>query len=456
MRAKGSILVGLLWCVALVSVVVIGVLHTARIDLLVVKNYEDRIQAHYLALAGIEKAKALLYHDARQRSRSGNNHSGELFSAPHQFRDVPFGRGFFRVFRPGRSDEGGGTLFGVSDEESRLNVNYASAEELNKLRGMTPEVAAAIIDWRDEDNLVTPGGAEAEYYASLRPPCQPRNGPLQTVRELLMVRGVTPELLLGERVPGNDASSADAAASDFEAGWASLITVDSAIDNVNAAGDDRVNIQSADEASLALIHGVSTDLAKAIVAYRNPNRLQNVVDLLDVVAVQNPSQNQDRSQGNASPNPANRPPPPPNAQSANATGGAPSGPKLISETLLRQIADDVTADANRNQSGVVNINTASLEVLACLPGMDRERAQAIISHRQSNGFFPNLAWLLQVPGMSRDLVKQIAPRVCTRSETYRIVSEGKVNSTGARQRIQAIVHVGLRDITTLAYREDDL
>ncbi len=53
MRAKASVLVGLLWCVALLSVLVIGVLHTARLDLLVVKNYGDRIQAHYLALAGI-------------------------------------------------------------------------------------------------------------------------------------------------------------------------------------------------------------------------------------------------------------------------------------------------------------------------------------------------------------------------------------------------------------------
>lgn len=81
---QGSVLVGLLWCLALLSVVVIGVLHTARMDLLVTKNYGDRIQAHYLALAGIEKAKALLYQDARERSRSGRHHSGALYDAPEQ------------------------------------------------------------------------------------------------------------------------------------------------------------------------------------------------------------------------------------------------------------------------------------------------------------------------------------------------------------------------------------
>ena len=183
--------------------VVIGVLHTARMDLLVVKNYGDRIQAHYLAVAGIEKAKALLYQDARERSRSGRHHSGALYDAPDQFRDLAFGRGQFRVFRRGREDEGGGLLYGISDEESRLNVNVASAEELGQLYGMTPDIVAAIQDWRDADNTVTPGGAEMEYYASLQPPYQPRNGPLQTVRELLMVRGVSRELLLGSAADQN-------------------------------------------------------------------------------------------------------------------------------------------------------------------------------------------------------------------------------------------------------------
>jgi len=46
--------------------------------------------------------------------------------------------------------------------------------------------------------------------------------------------------------------------------------------------------------------------------------------------------------------------------------------------------------------------------------------------------------------------------VAARSETFRILSEGKVNSTGARQRIQAIVHIGVNDLKTLSWREDDL
>jgi competence ComEA-like helix-hairpin-helix protein len=129
---------------------------------------------------------------------------------------------------------------------------------------------------------------------------------------------------------------------------------------------------------------------------------------------------------------------------------------VIDENLLMDIADDVTTDSGTDLRGLININTASLEVLACLPGISRELAQAIISFRQSNGFFPNIAWLLKVQGFNRDLFKQVAPRVTARSETYRILCEGKVNSTGVRQRVQEIVHIGLREVTTLSYREDDL
>src|SRR6266581_6718017 len=93
-----SILVGLLWCVALLSLVVIGGLHTSRLQLMIGKNYSDRIQARYLALAGIEKAKALLFQDAIERRRGAKNHTGDLYDSPDQFREIDFGPGKFTVF----------------------------------------------------------------------------------------------------------------------------------------------------------------------------------------------------------------------------------------------------------------------------------------------------------------------------------------------------------------------
>ncbi len=457
MSRQASVLIGVLWCLALLSLVVIGVLHTSRIDLLVVKNYGDRIQAHYLAVAGIEKAKALLYRDAHERSRTGKNHTGELYDSPENFRDVKLGRGDFRVLRRGRAEEGGSVVYGVSDEESRLNVNATSLEELAKLEGMTPDVAAAIMDWRDEDNQVTPGGAEAEYYASLRPPSLPRNGPVQTVRELLMVRDLPPQLLLGADTHQNgmlessDEPGQDTQPDVLDMGWAGNLTVDSLVNNVTATGDDPVNVQSADEHALTGVRGITSEIARAIVAYRGQNRFQTIADLLDVTAPQNSSQssalsNRGRSgsQGSNSGSSENGP---------NRSNG--SGTKVISQQLLMDIADEVTVQSGRDLAGVINVNTASLEVLLCL-GLSRELAQAVISYRQSNGFFPNVACLLKVSGMTPELFKQVAPRLTARSETFRILSEGRVTSSGTRQRIQEIVHIGLHSTLTVSYREDDL
>lgn len=55
------------------------------------------------------------------------------------------------------------------------------------------ELAAALIDWRDEDNLKSEGiGAESEYYYSMNPPYSPPNAPIRTWQELNYIRGMDP------------------------------------------------------------------------------------------------------------------------------------------------------------------------------------------------------------------------------------------------------------------------
>lgn len=478
MKRNASILVGLLWCVAILSLVVVSVLHTSRIDLIAQKNYGDRIQAHYLALAGIEKAKALIYQNAHDRSRTQKNHSGELYNSPDKFRDIAFGRGKFRVFRLGRQDEGGGVIYGVSDEESRLNLNYATINELTNLDQMTTYIAGAIMDWRGSADSPATNGANADYYLSLDPPYQPRNAPFETVRELLMVRGVTRDLLFDRDTHENgllpaasdgedDSLSGDNHSSDTDGGWAGIATVHSTDKNVTAGGQDRVNVQSADQTALTGIHGITPAIARAIVSYRGQNQFQSIADLLDVTAPNNQNQNQNQSansnsDSNSGQDNSNQSSPDTQntsnsstSNSGNSNSG--SGQKVINQNLLIDIADEVSiTDSDQDLNGIININTASLNVLTCLPDVDRQLAQAIISYRQSSGFFANTAELLRVDGMTTAIFKQIAPLISARSETYRILSEGEVNSTHARQRIQAIVHIGLSDVSTLSYREDDL
>jgi DNA uptake protein ComE-like DNA-binding protein len=420
-------------------------------DLQLGKNYGDRIQAHYLALAGIEKAKALLYQNARDRARGGRNFSGELYDTPDEFRNVPLGRGQFQVFRRGRDDEGGGILYGIGDEESRLNLNTASTEALGRMSGMTTNIVASIADWRDGDNVVSPNGAEADYYAGYQPPYRPRNGPFQSVLELLMVRDVSRDQLFGRDTHQNgmldtvEENGREVFLNDrvdnADLGLAARLTTDSSVKNVSAAGQERVNIQSANEATLMNVNGITADIARAIVSYRGQNQFQSIADLLDVTAAQNNGQGTN----------ANNTP----RQNGGTTGGAGSQ-RVINEDLFLDIADGLTTDDGGSTAGAINVNTAGVEVLICLPNVDRPLAQSIISYRQSNGYFANTGWLLRVPGMTRDIFKQVAPLVSVRSETYRILSEGKVNSSNVRQRIQTVVHVGLDDVSTLSYREDDL
>ena len=487
-ESEGSVIVGLLWCLALLSVLVVGILHSATLDLRVTKNLGDQIQARYLAIAGLEKAKALLYHEAWERRRSRVNHSGKLYNAPEEFRDIPMGRGSFRVIRQAARGESPGLIHGVVDEESKLNLNHATEEELGKLEKVTVEEVAAILDYKDGDHNVRQGGAESEQYAALQPPYLPHNGPFRSVREVLMVRGLSGDLFLGEDANLNgllDPEEDDGSNSDpvdnsdgfLDAGWSAWITPDSQVRNVNAAGQQRVNIQQADESALAEVPGLTEDLARAIVQYRNNNPFENLTDLMNVTA---PAQG-NPSGPNGPQQPGSRPPnerrqlggtPPTVRQRTTATTattatGRPSNPqpppgnnrggqRLISEDLFMDIADDITVESDADLPGRVNINTASIDVLACLPGLDRDIAQNIINERSSSGFFPNIAHLLRVPDINRELLQRLAPRITVRSQTFRVVSEGRIHSTGARQRIEATIRIGTFYVDTLSYREDDL
>ncbi len=460
-RERGSVLIAVLWCLTILSVVVVGSLYSTTLHLNAAKNYEDKIQAHYLALAGIEKAKALLFHEAADRKKAAQNHSGKLYNSEELFRDIPYGRGAFSIIRPGSRDEGNRVLYGIADEESRLNINTVSQQELSKIRDLPPETIAAIIDWRDRDNNASPGGAERDYYAGLRPPYRPRNGDIQTIREMLLIRGITSALLLGEDAnanrfldpeenDGDESAPADDKDNRLQAGWSELFTVNSQVANKSAAGTDRINLQNASESELSGIPGISPEIAKAIVEWRGQSQIENLDDLLEVKQLA-PQQNQNSRAGNR-PQP-NQPNPQNPQQQQQQQQRNPVGPSLINQDLLIDIADDVTPNGVSGK-GAVNINTASLEVLYCLNGMTEELAQAVINYRSSAGFFPNTAALLKVPGMTRDVFKKISKRVTARSETFRIVSEGRVTSTGARERIEAVVRLSGTTLETVYYREN--
>ena len=156
-------------------------------------------------------------------------------------------RGRFSILAPQQSSGiYNGVRFGLENESAKLNLQALLAEgvedqardRLMKLPSMTPEVADAILDWIDADDMPREFGAEIDYYGNLDPPTRPRNGPIAGLDELLHVRGVTPELLFGLDQNHNffvDASETargammevDNAEGLMNRGWAAYLTIDS-------------------------------------------------------------------------------------------------------------------------------------------------------------------------------------------------------------------------------------
>ena len=68
-------------------------------------------------------------------------------------------------------------------------------KRLFELLQINPDLVDAIVDWVDPDEKPEPAGAESLYYQTLRPSYRAANGPLQTVLELRLIKGMTPDII---------------------------------------------------------------------------------------------------------------------------------------------------------------------------------------------------------------------------------------------------------------------
>ena len=104
----------------------------------------------------------------------------------------------------------------IADEYGKLNLNALVTYERGAQERNEPLIDAlrqffalrstdvydpvdAIIDWLDYDDMDAeePDGAENSYYTSLENPYPCKNGPMDTIEELLLIKGITPELYFG-------------------------------------------------------------------------------------------------------------------------------------------------------------------------------------------------------------------------------------------------------------------
>jgi type II secretory pathway component PulK len=249
-------------------------------------------QARAAAASGVYYAAALL--------SDKDSFTGALGGNPYDnagsFQGITLGDGEsdrsqakFSVVAPFSPDESPSDAssfrYGVTDESAKINPNALMQvdptgkvlhDTLMKLPNMTEDVADAIVDWIDPDDEPRANGAENSYYMGLSPGYRCKNGPLDTVEELLYVRGVTPDLLFGTDRNRNGApdpgEGEDGSGIPGDRGWSAYLTVYSREQNVDSTGSPRIYINDTDTATLyqkltAAFSG-DTSLADFIMAYR--------------------------------------------------------------------------------------------------------------------------------------------------------------------------------------------
>ena len=87
--------------------------------------------------------------------------------------------------------------FNINNLSNTLNAANFSEDQarfgrLLSALDLPPGISHAVVDWLDEDMETTSGGAENDWYIGLTPPYRTANGPITSVSELRLVKGLEP------------------------------------------------------------------------------------------------------------------------------------------------------------------------------------------------------------------------------------------------------------------------
>jgi len=89
----------------------------------------------------------------------------------------------------------------VNDFDNYESVNstiFSYAQGVFELLKYDPNIVYGIVDFIDRNSLASSSGAEEGYYLSLQPPILIKNGPLDSLAELLLVKDITLEMYYGK------------------------------------------------------------------------------------------------------------------------------------------------------------------------------------------------------------------------------------------------------------------
>jgi DNA uptake protein ComE-like DNA-binding protein len=342
------------------------------------------------------------------------------------FNAVQVGDGYFWILRP-QYEDSSLPVFGLTGESGKVNINNTDFDALSNMPGMEYTAASSIMDWRDEDNRLERDGAESDYYLQLPEPYFCKNEPFETVEELLMVRGVTREMLYGDGTApplgentGIQVKSLTSLTLDstLQRGMFDLFTVKSAEPNTAADGKQRINVnvdrsqrprmrqQLLERLKLRL----SQARATAIVNKVGDNRMQDMFVMYYRCG--------------------------------------------LTPDELDTIADDIGTSTDQTLRGRININTAPREVLLSIPTLDESDVDKLIGARPSpQDVKPGeLSWVVRAMG-ERTISAGLGARITT--HTYQWTADILAVSGNGRAFKRCRIIVDTQNGTpTIVYRRD--
>jgi len=186
---RGVALLAVLLGIALMTLLVVDFAMTAGLGFVSAANQANELRAYYLGRSGVNLGLALLAADARADAKADSpvDSLNDVWAMP--FPTMPL--------------EGGNVSVVVVDETRKLNINammdqngtpnepaIQRMERLFTILNVDPALIPGIVQWITPSAMGAPGGGNADYYLGLRPPYQPRNGPMPTIADLQLVKGI--------------------------------------------------------------------------------------------------------------------------------------------------------------------------------------------------------------------------------------------------------------------------
>jgi len=228
---------------------------STRTDLQSAANFRESVRLGCIVRSGFNIAAAILIEDYEDNEEVDSLREDWADSDDISSRSASmFEQGRFELSITDLS--GKIQINSLVDEDGDIDENHKKFLETFlglKEFGLDPEkresIVDAVTDWMDEDDEVTGfRGAENPYYQALPRPYSCRNGRLNSIEELLLIRGITKEIFYG---------------TEKKKGISEYLTV--------YGNDGKININTADPVVLTALAGYiceSEDMAKDWIAYR--------------------------------------------------------------------------------------------------------------------------------------------------------------------------------------------